>query len=64
MSCGIGPRLGPDLVLLWLWLWQAAAAPIQSLAWELPYATGTALKKKIKKIKINKLWKMKGNSCL
>ena len=29
----------------WLWLWcrPAAAAPIQPLAWELPYATGVAL---------------------
>ena len=32
---------------MWLWLWcrLAATAPIQSLAWELPYAVGTALKK-------------------
>ena len=37
-----------------LWLWPAAAAPIQPLAWELPYASGVALKKKkAKKIKIN-----------
>ena len=33
-------------VLLWLWLLQrlATAAPIQPLAWELPYAIGAALK--------------------
>ena len=34
MSCGVGHRCALDLVLLWLWL--AAAAQIQSLAWELP----------------------------
>ena len=30
--------------LLWLWLWHglAAAAPIQPLAWEPPYAVGVA----------------------
>jgi len=35
----------------WLWLWYrpAGAAPIQPLAWKLPYAAGTALKKKKKK---------------
>ena len=27
-------------------VWVAAVAPIQSLAWELPYAAGVALKKK------------------
>ena len=31
--------------MLWLWCRLAAAAPIQPLAWELPYATDTALKK-------------------
>ena len=32
---------------LWLWLWHclAAVAPVEPLAWELPYAMGTALKK-------------------
>ena len=30
--------------MLWLWYRLAAAAPIQLLAWELPYATGVALK--------------------
>ena len=35
----------------WLWLWRrpAATAPIQPLAWEPPYAVGTALKKKKRK---------------
>ena len=32
--------------LLWLWCRLAATAPIQALAWELRYATGTALKKR------------------
>ena len=37
-----------DLVLLWLWCRPAAAAPVETLAWELPYAAGAALKKKQK----------------
>ena len=44
MSCGVGHRCGSNLVLLWLWRRLAAAAPIQLLTWELPYAAGTALK--------------------
>ena len=36
---------GSDLVLMWLWCRLAAATPIQPLPWELPYATGVALKK-------------------
>ena len=36
-------------MLLWLWLWLETAAPIQPLAWELPYATGVALKSKKQK---------------
>ena len=40
-----------DFALLWLWS-QLAASPIQSLAWELPYATGAALKSKRKKKRI------------
>ena len=35
-------------VLLWLWCRSAAAALIQPLAWELPYAAGVALKRKKK----------------
>ena len=46
MSCGVGRRHGLDLVLLWLWRRPAAVAPIRPLAWELPYASGVALKKK------------------
>ena len=40
MSCGVGHRLGLDPTWLWLWCRPAAAALIQPLAWELPYATG------------------------
>ena len=49
MSRGVGLRHGLDPTLLWLWWRLAAAAPIRSLAWEPPYATGTALKIKLKK---------------
>ena len=45
MSCGVGHRQGSDPTLLWLWCRPAAIAPIQPLAWKLPYATGTAEKK-------------------
>ena len=41
----MGYRGGLDLELLWLWCRPADTAPIQPLAWELPYATGTALKR-------------------
>ena len=35
----------------WLWLWcgLAAAAPVQPLTWELPYAPGVAPKEKKRK---------------
>ena len=49
MSCGVGFRLNLDPTLLWLWCRLAAAALIQPLAWELPYAAGVALKRKKKK---------------
>ena len=49
MSCGVGHRCGSDLVLLWLWCRSVATAPIRPLAWELPYAAGTAQKKRKKK---------------
>ena len=35
-----------QIVLLWLWRRPAAAPPIQPLVWELPYASGMALKRK------------------
>ena len=40
IECGWDPELS------WLWCWPAAAALIRPLAWELPYATGAALRKK------------------
>ena len=46
-----GCRCGSDLVLLWLWHRLAAAAPIQPLVRELPYATSATIKKKKKKRK-------------
>ena len=51
MSCGVGHRHSSDLALLWLWCRPAATTPIQPLSWELPYATGVALKDKKKKKK-------------
>ena len=45
MSCGVDCRHGLDPELLWLCSRLAAVALIQPLAWELPYATGVALKK-------------------
>ena len=48
MSWGMGHRCGSDLVLLWLWHKPAAAAPVQLLAWEFPYAADAALKWKSK----------------
>ena len=44
MKCGVGHRCGLDPELLCLWHRQAAIALIHSLAQELPYATGVALK--------------------
>ena len=40
-----------------MWERQAAEAPIRTLTWEPPYATGTALKKQKKKKKILSPWK-------
>ena len=34
-----------DPTLLWLWCRPVATAPIQLLAWELPYAAGASLEK-------------------
>ena len=48
MSCGVGQRQSSDPTLLWLWCRPAALAPIQPLAWELPYAMSVALKRKKK----------------
>ena len=46
MSSGIDRRRGSDLAFLWCRL--AAVALIRPLGWELPYATGAALKDKKK----------------
>ena len=45
MSCGVGLKNGLDL----LWCRLAAAALIQPLAWEPPYAAGEALKRQTNK---------------
>ena len=45
MSSSVGGR-HLDLALLWLWHRWVAAALIQPLAWESPYATGVVLKRK------------------
>jgi len=45
----VGHRFCLDPVLLWLWGRRAAAAPIQPLAQEIPYAPGAAIKRKGKK---------------
>ena len=47
MSYSIGPS-NMDLVLLWLWHRPEAAATIEPLVWEPPYATGATLKRKRK----------------
>ena len=44
VSSGVGRRCSSDAVLLWLWRRLAAIAPIQPLAWELPYALSASLK--------------------
>ena len=42
----------PVSVELWLWDRLAAASPVQSLSWELPYALGAALKRQKKRITV------------
>ena len=51
MSRGVGCKHGSDLAWLWLWRRPVAVALTQPLAWEPPYATGEALKKKKKRKK-------------
>ena len=48
VDCGVGCRDGSDLALLWPWCGPVATALIQPLAWELPYASGVAIKRKRK----------------
>ena len=45
MSCGVGHRHGSDPVLLWLQCRLEALVPIRPLAWELPHASDSALRK-------------------
>jgi len=52
MSCGGGHRYSSDLELLQLWYRPATTTQIQTLAWELVYAAGAALKKQIIRKKI------------
>ena len=47
VSCGVGCRRGYGPMMLRLGQRPAAVTPIQLLAWELPYASGVALKSKI-----------------
>ena len=54
MSGGVGCRHVSDLALLWLWRRPAITAPIRPLAWEIPYATGVALKSQTKPSKKKK----------
>ena len=59
----MGYRQGSYLRLLWLWCRPAAAAPIQPLAWERPYAMAVALKRQRIKIKIEKCKKVCNCTC-
>ena len=63
MNWGVDHGLGVDPLLLWLWCRPAAVALIQSLAWDLPYAIGAALKRKRKKKKERKKSKKKRHRC-
>ena len=56
MSYGVGHRCSSDPKLLWLWCRLAAVAQIRPLAWELPYASGAALKSKEVKNKAGRLF--------
>jgi len=59
MSCGVGCRCGPDSLLLWLRY--RLAAPIQPLAWDLPYAMGATLKKQKNITKLKMVLRKLGN---
>ena len=63
MSFGVGHRCGSDLALLWVWCRLAATARIRPLAWEPPYATGAALKRKKKKERKKKKQKKTRQVC-
>ena len=47
VNCSVGCRQGSDLALLWLGCRLVATALIWPLAWEVPCATGVALKRSI-----------------
>ena len=52
VSCGVGGRHNSGLA--WLWRRLAAAVLIGPLAWELPHATGAAIKRQKKNNNIKK----------
>ena len=54
VSYSVGRRYSSDPLLLWPWCRLAAAAPIQPLAWKLPYIADAALKSKKQKKKKKK----------
>ena len=56
VTCGVGHSCGSDLVLVWLWCRPAATAPVPSLAWEAPYASGAVLKSKRKQQQQKPKW--------
>ena len=49
-------RRSSGVAFLWLWCRPADAAPIQSLAWELPYATSAAIEGKKQQTNKSTLW--------
>ena len=65
LSCSVGHRHGSYLALLCLWWRPVATALIRPRAWELPYATGVALKRQEKKktTKQNSFWYVIGPIC-
>ena len=63
MSYDVDHRHGSDPMLLWLWGRLAAAALIQPLTWELPYATSVPpLPKKTRRKEKEKKRKRKTNT--
>ena len=56
MICGVGHRRSSDPALLWLWRRPVAAAPVGSLAQELPHATGTIKKNNKQGVPVMAQW--------
>ena len=54
LVCGVGRRSGSDTVLQSSWGRPAVTAPIQPLAWELPYASGGGTKRQKTNKRTNK----------